>query len=116
MALYAVDRGYIDDKPTPTPKPTVVNAIVIEETEDRHQYPDLVAILFSPEVRNLFPEFRIIDPDDEVSELEQELKQRGIEIGLPTLFLTDSTGKIWWEGEPPRTVEGWRNLRDQIVE
>ena len=70
LALLAIDQGWIDSDympvPTPDPPPTTLHAIIVEESGDRQDNPDLAIVLASMEVRGLFGEFRVIDPDTPV--------------------------------------------------
>jgi hypothetical protein len=113
--LYALDAGLIDDSVIPvppTPKPTELWAVVVEESADRT--PEVAAMLLSPEVRGLFKQFRLIDKDDVLEPKEEQLKQEGIARGLPTLLLVDPSGKVWWKGDVPRTVDDWRKVVAEV--
>ena len=114
VALAAIDQGYVDYLPVPTPEPppTTLHAIIIEESGDRQDKPDLAIILASTEVRDLFGQFRPIDPDTPVHPDFQPYVKRAPQ--LPWLFLIDPDGKLWWEGEPPMTIQGWRELVQEI--
>ncbi len=113
--LVAVDQGWIDRDVLPVPpqpRPEVVWAVVIEESADRT--PELAAVLYSPEVRGLFPEFRLVDKDDAVEPALEALKQRGIARGLPALFIIDPAGKVWHEGDVPLSIEQWRSVIEEV--
>lgn len=106
--LLALVLLAIDQVSVPTPRPTVLRAIIVEESADRT--PDLAVVLASMEVRGLFEEFRLIDPDTP-SDLQQYVDRT---TSLPTLFIVDPDNKIWYEGEVPLTVQAWRSLVAEI--
>lgn len=101
LVLLAIDQP-VD------PPPTTLHAIVVEESGDRTS--DLAIILSSMEVRGLFEEFRVIDPDTP-SDLQPYVDRA---TSLPTLFVIDPAGKLWHEGEVPMSVEDWRSLVEGI--
>jgi hypothetical protein len=116
--LLAIDKGYIDPPgpgPAPTPKPTVVWAIVVEESGDRDSYgAEYSATVFNPEVRQLFPVFRLVDKDDTVEAKLDTLVQKAKAQGLPRLFLVDPVGTVHWEGEVPGNLDAWKTLVQQV--
>jgi len=112
LVLLAREQEYI-----PEPKPEVVNAYVVEESGDRRDYPpEYPSIIMSPEVRGLFPKFRLIDKDDNADAALGALVERAKARGLPTLFLVDPSGEVHWEGDVPLTVEGWQQIRDEVTQ
>lgn len=113
--LIAVDQGWIDRSVIPTPeppKPAVVWAVVVEESGERTA--EQARVLMSPEVRELFPKFRLVDADDSVEPRLTELIERAKAKGLPRLFLIDPEGTVHWEGDVPLTVDGWRQLVQEV--
>ncbi len=100
--------------PPPPSPPDVLFAIVVEESGETS--PELARILLDREVRGLFPEygFRPIDPDTPVAPDLQPWVTRAEQEGLPRLFLVDPQETVWYTGDPPLTVEGWRTLVEGI--
>jgi hypothetical protein len=118
LVLIAVDRGWVDGDylpvPTPEPPPTTLHAIIVEESGDRQDSPDLAIVLASMEVRGLFEQFRLIDPNTSVHPDLQPYVDHAKEVGLPRLFLIDPAKKLWWEGAVPLRVEEWRQLVAEV--
>jgi hypothetical protein len=117
MVLIAIDQGWIDaEQVIPDPKPETVWAFVIEESKDRGDYPkEYPAMVMSPEVRELFPKFRLIDKDDQLPTTEEIIKQKGLEHGLPALVLASPDGQIHYTGDVPLSVEDWRVLKNEVT-
>ena len=114
--LLAIDKGYIDPPgPAPTPKPAIVWAIVVEESSERDSYgEDYSVTVFNPEVRQLFPMFRLVDKDDTVEAKLTPLIERAKTQGLPRLFIVDPTGTVHWEGSLPGNLDAWKALIQQV--
>lgn len=118
LVLIAVDQGWVDGDympvPTPDPPPTTLHAVVVEESGDRDDSPDLAVVLASMEVRGLFEQFRVVDPDTPVHADLQPYVDQAEKAGLPRLFLVDPAGKVWHEGAVPLRVEEWRELVAEV--
>lgn len=97
-----------DPEPDPTP-PTILGAVVVEESAKRT--PDH-ALVMGPDARKLFqPEaFWVVDKDS--TELDKQAYIKAA-TSLPTLFLIDPAGKVWYSGPLPASVDALRILVEQ---
>lgn len=95
-----------DPKPNPDPKPlppSELLGIVVEESSQRVASQALV--LSSADVRGLLAApLRIVDKDQAVTSDLKPYLDRAKTEKLPVLFLTDKTGKIYYEGPLPATA------------
>lgn len=105
ILIVADKTSVIDDKPD------FVWAVTVVESDNRS--PQLSALLANPEVRDIFPEFRIVDPDDNVEPVLANCIK--LAKNPPTLFLLDPKGKIHWQGSPPTSVASWKTLEAEVT-
>jgi hypothetical protein len=105
--------------PTPIPPPTPpadLWGVVVEESSART--PAQGIVLLSPKVRALFrpQEFRLLDKDPPATPDMQPwinlAKAKG--LTLPVLFLFDSKGVVYYQGDLPATVAAMETLVGKI--
>jgi len=106
-----------DPDPDPTPPPPLAEmwVIVVEETSQRT--PEQARVLLDPTVRQWMAKnqhrFRILDKDQTSADLQPWINRATAQpgIALPRLFISDSSGVVYFDGELPHS---WMELLELV--